>query len=107
MADIQEQVVCTQALHLMVNGPGNNVPGREFRPFIKPVHKSTAIRQPEHATFAPNRLGNQEGFGVRVVQAGGVELVELHVGNTATGPPGHGNSVSGSAVRIGSVAIRL
>ena len=107
MADIQEQVVCTQALHLMVNGPGNNVPGREFRPFIKPVHKSTAIRQPEHATFAPNRLGNQEGLGVRVVQAGGVELVELHVGNTAPRPPGHGNSVSRSAVRIGGIAIRL
>ena len=42
-----------------------------------------------------------------VVQARGVELVELHVADTAAGAPGHGNTVARGSIRIGGIAIRL
>ena len=37
---------------------------------------------------------------MRVVQAGGVELDELHVGHAAACPPGGGNAVAGGGVGL-------
>ena len=43
--------------------------------------------QPQHAALAAQRLADEEALGLRVVQAGGVELVELHVRHLRR-PPG-------------------
>ena len=44
---------------------------------------------------------------MRVVQAGRVELDELHVRHPAAGAPGHGDAVAGGGVGIGGVEIDL
>ena len=57
--------------------------------------------------LAPDRFRDQKGFGVGVIQACWVELIEFHVRDTASCPPRHGNPVSGGTVRIRCIAIGL
>ena len=70
-------------------------------------HEAAAVGQQQMAALAAHRLGDQEGLGVRVVQAGRVELDELHVGDPAAGAPGHGDAVAGRGVGIGRVQVDL
>ena len=44
---------------------------------------------------------------MRVVQAGRVELDELHVRHATAGAPGHGNAVAGRGVGVAGVAVHL
>src|SRR5690606_41034442 len=52
------------------------------------------VRPPPRPTLFPyttlfrSRFGNQERLGLRMVQAGGVELIEFHIGHPAAGAPG-------------------
>ncbi len=58
-------------------------------------HEASAVGQAEQTTFAAHCLRDQEGFCLRVIEAGRMELNELHIGNLATSTVGHGNAVSG------------
>ena len=98
-------MVSTQSLHLVVYGAGNDIPGRQFAPLIEAIHKAGAVRKLQHSAFTPHCLGNQERLGMWVVKARGVELVELHIADPAACTPGHGDTVSRSAIRVGGVAI--
>ncbi len=71
------------------------------------LHETAAVGQQQMAAFAAHRLADQEGLGVRVIQAGRVELDELHVGHPAAGAPGHGDAVAGRGVRVGGVEVDL
>src|SRR6185295_11416841 len=59
------------------------------------------LGNPELPALAAHRLGDQEILDVEIVEAGRVELHELHVGDPAAGPPGHGDAVAGGAARRG------
>ena len=107
VADIQIQTVRPQALHFMVDGAGHHVPGGQFSAFIKAMHEALTAGQQQVPTFAANGLGDQKTFGLGVVQAGGVELHEFHVGHPAAGPPGHGDAVAGGHIRIGRIQVDL
>ena len=61
----------------------------------------------EHAAFAAHRLADQKGLGLGMIEAGGMELDELHVGDRRAGALGHGHAVAGGDVRIGGVEIDL
>ena len=91
----------------MVDGAGHDVPRRQLGARVEPVHEAVAVGQQQLAAFAAHRLGDQERLGLAVVQAGGVELVELHVGDPAAGAPGHGDAVAGGAVRVAGVQVDL
>ena len=91
----------------MVDGPGHYVPWCQFAALVETIHEAGAVRQLQKSPFAPYRFGNQERLGVRMVQTGRVELVELHVANTTACTPGHGNAITGCAVRIGGVTVGL
>ena len=70
-------------------------------------HEACAIGQFQDTAFAAHRLGNQERFCVRVVQAGRVELDEFHVSHAASGAPAHRDAVAGGSVRVGGVEINF
>ena len=64
----------------------------------------------ELGAFATNRFGNEKGAGLGtvgagVVEAGGVELDELHVRDGGSGTPGHGESVPGRGIGIGGIKV--
>ena len=98
--DVQIHAVLTGALHLVVDGAGDDVSGRELAELMEAVHEALAVFQREHTAFAAHRFRDQKRLGVGVEQAGRVELVELHVADAATRPPGHGDAVAGGAVWI-------
>ena len=107
VADVQVHAVDTQALHLVVDGPRHHIAGRQLGTLVEARHEALAIGQPEQRALATQRLGDQEILGLRVVQAGRMELVEFQVADPATGAPGHGDAVAGVAVRIAGVQVDL
>ena len=105
--DVEIDAIQAALFHFEVDGPGDHVARRQFGALIVRGHEAGAVGQLEQAAFAAHRLGDQEGLGVRVVQAGGVKLDEFHVGDPATGAPAHGDAVARRDVGIGGVEINL
>ena len=58
-------------------------------------------------TFTPQCFGNQEVSCLRMIQTGGMELIEFHIRHTATSTPGHGNTVTAGHIRIRCVLIHF
>lgn len=107
VADVQVDAVDPQTLHFMVDGAGHDIPGRQFATRVEARHETLAIGQAEQGAFAAQCLGDEETLGLRVVQAGRVELVELQVADPAAGAPGHGDAVAGVAVGIAGIKVDL
>jgi hypothetical protein len=76
---VQEHAVEAVLLHLEVDGAGHDVARRQFGARVVGRHEARAVGQAQVPALAAQRLGDQEGLGVRVVEAGRVELDELHV----------------------------
>ena len=70
-------------------------------------HEGDAVAQPQDAALAAQGLADQERLGLGVVEAGGVELEELHVGHLGAHPVGHGHPVAGGDVGVGGVEVDL
>ena len=107
VADVQVDTVDPQTLHFMVDGAGHDIPGRQLATRVEARHETLAIGQAEQGAFAAQCLGDEETLGLRVVQAGRVELVELQVADPAAGAPGHGDAVAGVAVGIAGIKVDL
>ena len=105
--DIEIDAVQAAFFHLVVDGAGDDVARSEFRPRVVLGHEARAVGQLEQAAFAAHRLGDEERLGVRVVEAGGVELDEFHVGDPAPGPPTHGHAIAGRRIGVGCVEVHL
>ena len=105
--DVEIDAVQAALLHFEVDGAGDDVARRQFGALVVPGHEARAVGQLEQAAFAAHRFGDEEGLGMGVVEAGGVELDEFHVGDPAAGAPAHGDAVTGRDVGIGGVEIDL
>ena len=103
VGDVQVDTVQAAPLHLVVDGPGDDVPGRQLGALVMLGHEAAAVGQAQHGPLAPHGLGDQEGLGLGVIEAGGVELDELHVRHPATGAIGHGDAVARGGVWVGGV----
>ena len=79
----------------------------EFGACVVGGHKTRAVGQQQAAAFAAHRFADQKRFGVRVVQASGVELDEFHVLHPAARAPGCGNAVARGGVGVGGVQVHL
>ena len=107
VADIEVDAVEAALLHLEVDGAGDDVARCELLARIVLGHEAGAVGQLQQPALAADGLGNQEGLGLRVVQAGRVELDELHVADPAARPPRHRYAVAGRDVGVGGVQIDL
>ena len=105
--DVEIDAVQAAFFHFEVDGARHDVARRQFGARVVLGHEAGAVGQQQDAAFAAHRFGDQEGFGVRVVQAGRVELDEFHVGHPAAGAPGHRDAVAGGGVGVGGVEIDL
>ena len=107
VTDVEQEMVGAGAFHLVVDGAGDDVARGQLLALVEAMHEALAARQPQVAALAAHRFGDEKGLGHGVVEAGGMELDELHVGHPAPGAPGHGDTVAGSHVGIGGVEIDL
>ena len=94
-------------LHLVVDGAGDDVARRELGVADGSGHERLAVRPPQDRPLAAQRLADQERLRLRVVQAGRVELDELHVADRHAGAVGHGDAVAGRDVGVGRVEVHL
>src|SRR5690606_8612579 len=107
VGDIEVDAVAAEALHLVVDGPGDDVPGRQFRQLVEARHEALAVGQAQVGALAPQGLGEEDAPRLGVEQAGGVELVEFHVGHPTALAPGGGDAVPRGAIGAGAVEVRL
>ncbi|RMN94112.1 hypothetical protein ALQ51_05485 [Pseudomonas cannabina] len=105
VADVEKNAVDAQALHLVVDRPRYDIARGQFCPFVESRHEALAVGQLEIGTFAAQRFGDQKALGLRVIEAGGVELVELQIRHPAARAPGHCDAVTARAVRVAGVQI--
>ena len=102
MADVEMDVIEAVALDLGVDRARHDVARGQLQPRVIIRHEALAgvgVDQP--AALAAHRLGDQEILDLQIVEAGRVELHELHVGDPAARPPRHGDAVAGRAARRG------
>ncbi len=71
------------------------------------AHECGAVAKSKDAAFSSERLADQEGLRGGVVENGGVELEEFHVGDPRADPVRHRHTVAGGDVRVRGVKIDL
>jgi len=103
--DVQIDAVFPRAFQFRVDGTGDDVPGSEFHHRMHPFHEPFARPVEQFRPLAADRFRNEEGLGVRMIEAGGVELDEFHVGDRRTGPVGDGDAVPRGDVGVARVEI--
>src|SRR5690606_5296864 len=102
VTDVEVDVVEPVALDLVVDRARDDVARGEFGTLVVIGHEAVAgLRMLELTALAPHRLGDEEVLDLQIVETGRVTLHHLHVGDAATGTPGHRDAVSGGAARRG------
>ena len=106
VADVEVDIVEAEPLDLMVDRARHDVARRKFRALVEAGHEAFAGgRKLQEPALAAHRLGDQEVLDLQVVEAGRVELVELHVGDAAASAPGHSDPVARRPARRGRIEI--
>ena len=112
---VEYDVVDAAPLQFEVDGTRDRIARGELAARVVFEHEAVARRHrlagfrrnAQDAPFAAQRLADQEGLHLRVIQAGRMELHELHIRDPAAGAPGHGDAVARRRIRIGRVEIDL
>ena len=101
--DVEHHGLAALRLHDAEVLAGHHVARREFGALVDTGHVPFAVFVEQHRALAAYRLGNEEvlAHGHR----GGVELVELHVGDLCAGTPCGRQTVRGGDGRIGGVRV--
>ncbi len=105
MTDVEKHAIVAEAFHFVVDGACDNIPGSEFGIGMEAGHKALAVGEAQQRTLTAQGLADQQRFGPGVKQAGGVKLVELHIGNPTTPSPRYRDAVAAGAVGIAGVQI--
>src|SRR3954468_13026598 len=103
-------VIEAEALDLMVDRPGDDIARREFGALVELGHESLAGAlyagwKLQLSTLAAHRFGDQEVLDLQIVEAGRVELHELHVGDATARAPRHRDAVARRAPRRGRIEV--
>ena len=107
VGDVQVDALGAQALHLVVDGAGDDIAGGEFGALVEAGHEAVTVGQQQAPPLAAQGLGDQKGPCLRVIEAGGMKLHELHVGYSATCAPGHGDAIPGGDIRVAGIEVDL
>ena len=98
VGDVQADMVQAMHLHLLINGTSYDVAGSQTEALVIFLHERLAIGQFQHTAIATHGL-RDEVCGMRlvgVVQDGGMELYELHIGHRTLGTIDHCYAVARS-----------
>jgi hypothetical protein len=85
----------------------DDVARREVGERVQAGHDRHVVLRAQDRALAAHRLADQERFGLRMVQAGRMELDELHVRERGARAIGHRHPVAGRDVGIARVEIHL
>ncbi len=105
--DVQHHAFRARFLHLGVDGAGHDVARGEVGHGMIAFHERFAVLAPQNAALPAHGLADQKRFGLRMIQAGGMKLDELHVRHAGARPIRHRHAVAAGDVGIGRVEIHL
>ena len=105
--EIQEHELVAAPLHLGVDGAGDHVPRGQLVQAVVAVHEGLPVRGQELCAFTAHRFRDEEGLGVRVEEARGMELDELEVRDGRARAERGRQPVPGRDVGIRRVEVRL
>ena len=105
--DVEEDAIQAALLHLEVDGARHHVARSQLAALVVAGHEALAVGQLEQPAFSAHGFRDEETLGMRVVEAGGMELDELHVGHRAAGAPAHGDAVAGRGIGVRGVEVDL
>ncbi len=108
--DVEEGAWGAGAFDFGIDGAGNDVSRCEGASRVVIVDEGVAFFIDKDGAFASDGFGDEKGAGFGasgggVVEAGGVELNEFHVGDGGSCAPGHGEAVAGGGVGVGGVEV--
>ena len=95
------------AFHLGVDRPGDDIARRQRAFRVRLRHEILALAIAQNSALAAHGFGNQEGGRLRMKEAGGMKLDELHVGDDRAGTPRHRHAVAGRDGGVGRVEIHF
>ena len=107
MRDVEDDEVVARALELGIDGAGDDVARREVAHLVIVRHEGLAVAPTQDAALAADRFGDQERFGLRVEEAGRVELHEFHVRERGAGAVRHRHAVARGDVGVARVEVDL
>src|SRR5688572_18555722 len=91
--------------HLMMYGACHNMARCQVFPLWRIIsHERASLGCQQNATFAAERLRDQETFCARHGQCSGVKLNVLCINNAGSGAMCHGESISACTAWIGGIA---
>ncbi len=110
--DIEEDGLVVLGGHLAGDAAGDDVAGGEFGGGVDVLHEAAVVVVEKGRAFAADGLGDEEGSGGGGLQVGGgegggVELVELEVGEVRAGAESHGDAVAGGYGGVGGMEEEL
>jgi len=94
-------------LLLTENFPGHDIPRGELRQSMTLGHEPLPLGVEQHRALSTHRLGDEGQRVFRGIEGRGVELHELHVGQTGAGPVGNGKPVAGGHLRVRGISENL
>ena len=104
--DIEQHMRVAVRFHLVMDGPRHHIARGQVFPLRRIIgHEGAPVGREQHAALAAHRLADQEAFGARHGQGGGMELHVFGVDDARPGAMGHGQPVAARADRVGGVAI--
>jgi hypothetical protein len=89
------------------DGAGDDVSGSELDQWMVALHEALAVGVDEVCAFATEGFAKEKAGCSGLREGGGVELVELHIGDSGPGAVGHGDAVSSGDSRVGGVGVDL
>src|SRR5581483_6783006 len=99
-----------RALHqvkLVSDRAGNHVARRKLGQLVILRHEALQLEVAQVAALAAQSFGEEETRSALEEQRRGVELHELHVPDFGSGAKGHCDTVAGSDLWVGSVAVHV
>jgi hypothetical protein len=97
-----------RAIHALTGDRSSDYVSRgELQKGMVALHEALAVRVDEVCAFAAEGLAEEKAGCSGLREGGGVELVELHIGDGGSGAVGHGDTVAGGDGRIGGVGVDL
>ena len=107
VGDIEKDRLGPAFFHLGVDGSGDHIAAGQVAAGIIVPHEWPPVTIDQDPALAAYRFGNQKILGGGMIETGGMELDELHVGNGGPGPVSHGNAIAGGDIGVAGVEVDL
>lgn len=107
MADVEKNVAVAALLEFQVNRPRHDVARCQRSERVVLLHEISPLAILQNPALAAHCFGDEERLGLRVVQARGMELHKLKIGDFAPSTPANGHAIARRLIGVRGVKVHL